>query len=196
MPPRTARCASWPRRDRSIPVGAPIAWIGADAPDTIVAPESSGAVAAPAVGRGARDQHPGRATTGRPSEIGMPVVARVTGPRHARAPRTGAAAGTHPDGSRIIASPLARQLARDAGIDLAGSMARARAAASSAPTSTPHLPRSAGAPAAAPLPARCRLRRRPGPRRPRPVTPVRSASASASRPRACSARSRAGCTSP
>lgn len=101
------------------PVGAPIAWIGADAPDTIVAPESSGAiVAAPSAEEPVTIIPVG--DDGTPSEIGMTVVDaspdRIAPATSPPAPE----AGTHPDGSRIIASPLARQLAREAGIDLAG----------------------------------------------------------------------------
>jgi len=101
------------------PVGAPIAWIGADAPDTIVAPESSGAVvAAPSAEEPATNIPVG--DDGTPSEIGMTVVTASPDPVTPATPQPAQAAETHPDGTRIIASPLARQLAREAGIDLAG----------------------------------------------------------------------------
>jgi len=98
------------------PVGAPIAWIGAGAPETIVAPEPSGAVvtvppaAEPTTNIPVGDD-------GTPSQIGMPAAGAPATPPPA--PPAAPGAPTHPDGARIIASPLARQIAHDSGIDLA-----------------------------------------------------------------------------
>jgi len=101
------------------PVGATIAWIGTDAPDTILAPESSGAVvAAPSAEEPATNIPTG--DDGTPSEIGMTVGVAPSDRVAPATPKPAHEAGTHPGASRIIASPLARQLAREAGIDLAG----------------------------------------------------------------------------
>jgi pyruvate dehydrogenase E2 component (dihydrolipoamide acetyltransferase) len=98
------------------PVGAPIAWIGAGAPETIVAPESSGAIVmVPPAGEPTTNIPVG--DDGTPSQIGMPV-AGTPAPAPPRPP-VAPAAPPHPDGARIIASPLARQIAHESGIDLA-----------------------------------------------------------------------------
>lgn len=165
-------------------VGAPIARIGADT--GVAATPTPPEPPAPAVEDEVTTNIP-VGDDGTPDQIAMPVApAAPATPAPAPAP----AAGSHPDGSRIIASPLARQVARDAGIDLAGVHGTGPAAASSAPTSTPQW-------AVRRPPCRRRHRlppllrpRRPVPRRPRPP-PWRSVSGS--RPAACSARSPAAC---
>ncbi len=132
-------------------VGAPIARIGADtgAAATPTPPEPP----APAVEDEVTTNIP-VGDDGTPDQIAMPVApAAPATPAPAPAP----AAGSHPDGSRIIASPLARQVARDAGIDLAGVhgtgpggrivRADVDAALGSAPAA---VPASAPPPAAAP----------------------------------------------
>ncbi len=88
------------------PVGAPIARIGGGAQ-----------AAAPAIPEPAAAAADDQVTTNIPvgddgtsDQIAAPVAPTAAG--------SPAAAGTHPDGSRIIASPLARQVARDAGIEL------------------------------------------------------------------------------
>jgi pyruvate dehydrogenase E2 component (dihydrolipoamide acetyltransferase) len=92
------------------PVGAPIAWIGDGGPASAPTASSPGDVAPPAASDEVATNIP-VGDDGTPQEIGMAVTT-------AAAP-TAAAPTTHPDGSRIIASPLARQVARDVGIDLA-----------------------------------------------------------------------------
>jgi len=106
------------------PVGAPIGWIGEGAPGARPAatPPADAAAAAPAPAPEEIATNIPVGDDGTPVEIGTavaPAAPAVPGPPEAAAPET-PAARTHPDGTRIIASPLARQVAREAGIDLAG----------------------------------------------------------------------------
>ncbi len=103
------------------PVGARIAWIGEGAPDA--APSAAAGPAAAPLPTGGEET----ATNipvgddGTPGEIGMAVTSTAPPPPEPGVSPPGAPVGiTHPDGTRIIASPLARQIARDAGVDLAG----------------------------------------------------------------------------
>ena len=136
-----------------LPIGAPIARIGADsgAPTTPADPGPP----APATEDEVTTNIP-VGDDGTPDQIAMPVAPPAPA---TRAPQQAPAAGTHPDGSRIIASPLARQVARDAGLDLAdvhgtgpgGRIVRADvdAALGGAPAATP----AAAPPPATPAPA-------------------------------------------
>lgn len=106
------------------PVGAPIAWIGEGAPEAGPAPEAPAGAAAPA-GPAVPEELATNIPVGddgTPREIGMAAApASAAAPIQAEPAAASEThlATTHPDGTRIIASPLARQIAREIGIDLA-----------------------------------------------------------------------------
>jgi pyruvate dehydrogenase E2 component (dihydrolipoamide acetyltransferase) len=142
------------------PVGAPIAWIGEGAPEAVPPPAAPAGAAAPAV-----PAVPDELATnipvgddGTPQEIGMAAApVSPAAPIHA-APAAASetpVATTHPDGTRIIASPLARQIAHEVGIDLAnvrgtGPGGRIVRADVDAVASAPGTPTPAPAPSGAP----------------------------------------------
>jgi pyruvate dehydrogenase E2 component (dihydrolipoamide acetyltransferase) len=138
------------------PVGAPIAWIGEGAPAGAPTASSPSEAAAPAPSDEVANNIP-VGDDGTPQEIGVALTP-------AAAPTT-AASATGPDQGRIIASPLARQVARDGGIDLAnvhgtgpgGRIVRADvdaiAGAPGAPAPTAAAPAVSVAPSRAPTPA-------------------------------------------
>jgi pyruvate dehydrogenase E2 component (dihydrolipoamide acetyltransferase) len=92
-----------------LPVGAPIAWIGEGAPtarDTAVPSSTEDVVTNIPVG-----------DDGTASQISLPVTQPAAAP--AAPSRPAAVPGPSAGGTRVIASPLARQIAHEAGIDLA-----------------------------------------------------------------------------
>lgn len=126
------------------PVGAPIARIGAGA--TATAPPAAAADDEITTNIPVGDD-------GTPDEISAPVAPEAPATTGGLAP----AAGAHPDGTRIIASPLARQVAHDHGVDLAtvhgtGPGGRiVRADVDAVVAGAPAHPAPPAAPAAAPV---------------------------------------------
>jgi len=107
------------------PVGSPIAWIGEGAPESLPAPAPSDGAATATESETPANNIP-VGDDGTPSEIGMALSATAApappapAPTAMPAPADQPVPASHPDETRIIASPLARQIAREAGIDLAG----------------------------------------------------------------------------
>ena len=147
----------------TVPVGNVVAWIGKPGEKV----EGDGAGAPPEKGSGergvVRSEAPKEQSARKAETPRQPTV--VAPPPRAPAPATGPAA-VAADATRVKASPLAKRMAKDAGVDLklvqgsgpggrvvkrdvegAGSHATApEAAARSGPLPTPHLPSRSAAP--------------------------------------------------
>jgi pyruvate dehydrogenase E2 component (dihydrolipoamide acetyltransferase) len=100
---------------RKVPVGQLIAWLGQSGEKV---PEDSGAPAGP-IGPAARPPPPPPAVA-TPAPVAAPSRAAVAEPAPARMPTAAVAAAASPatEGERVKASPMARKLAEERGIDL------------------------------------------------------------------------------
>jgi pyruvate dehydrogenase E2 component (dihydrolipoamide acetyltransferase) len=157
----------------TLPVGDPIARVG-DASEVASGGNGAGAPEAmsPAGNGGATDESPAPAAVSPPPEKQEPAGAAPQGPPPVtEAPPTASPAGVGADG-RVKASPIARRIAKERGLDLSGlsgsgpggrivkaDVERALAAGVTAPEETPA---PAPAPAAVPPPAAAPAEPTPG----------------------------------
>jgi pyruvate dehydrogenase E2 component (dihydrolipoamide acetyltransferase) len=157
----------------TLPVGDPIARVG-DASEVVSGGNGAGAPEAtsPAGNGGATDESPAPAAVSPPPETQEPAGAAPQGPPPvSEAPPTASPAGVGADG-RVKASPIARRIAKERGLDLSGlsgsgpggrivkaDVEQALAAGVTAPE---EAPAPAPAPAAAPPPAAAPAEPTPG----------------------------------
>jgi len=107
-----------PEGTQDVPVNDIIAVLAGDGEDVRAAGAGAGAAAKPAEAPAAKSAEPPAAKPA-PAPAAAPAAKPATGPTQAAAPQAAASASQANGHARVFSSPLARRLAKEAGIDIA-----------------------------------------------------------------------------